>query len=176
MNITLEKLEYVDIENLYEFELKNRTYFEKMVPSRGNDYYHFKNFKMINEMLLEEQAQKLSYFYLIKNENGQIVGRINLVDIDKNQQLGHIGYRVGEEHIGKGIANKALKLLLTMVSNQEIKQIAAKTTTNNIASQKVLEKNGFKYISTSDEEFEMNGQNLKFVYYSWIDSEAIFND
>jgi len=46
-------------------------------------------------------------------------------------------------------------------------QIKAKTTTNNIASQKVLEKNGFKYIETSDEEFEMNGQKLKFMHYIW---------
>lgn len=34
MNIILEKLEHADLEHLYEFELKNRTYFEKMVPSR----------------------------------------------------------------------------------------------------------------------------------------------
>jgi len=170
MNITIKKLEYVDIEDLYEFELKNRAYFEKMVPSRGNEYYHFETFKVKNENLLEEQVQKLSYFYLIKNENGLIVGRINLVDIDKNQELGHIGYRVGGDHIGRGIANKALKLLLTEMSNLGIKQIEAKTTTNNIASQKILEKNGFKYIGTSDEEFEMNGQDLKFVYYRWVDS------
>lgn len=174
MNIILEKLEHADLERLYEFELKNRTYFEKMVPSRGHDYYEYKIFKEKNELLIEEQAQEISYFYLIKNDNGQIIGRINLVDIDKSQQLGHVGYRVGEEYVGKGLANKALKLLLAMVSNQGIKHIAAKTTTNNITSQKILEKNGFKYIGTSDDKFDMNGQSEKFVYYRWSDSEANF--
>lgn len=173
MNITLSQLTYVDMESLYTFELTNRAYFEKMVPSRGDDYYEFNNFQKQNLMLIHEQEQERSYFYLIKNELGQIVGRINLTDIDKKQLLGHIGYRVGDEHSSKGIANKALKLLLTIASNKGIRQIAAKTTTNNIASQKVLEKNGFIYTGTSSEEFAMNGQKLKFVYYNWSDSEAI---
>ncbi|MEC1180508.1 GNAT family protein [Metasolibacillus meyeri] len=167
MKITLGKLEYIDMKDLYEFELENRTYFEKTVPSRGDDYYHFETFKRKNEELLKEQMQELSYFYLIKNEGGQIVGRINLTDIDKNQHLGHLGYRVGEAYIGKGIANQALQLLLATIEDKGIQQIAAQTTTNNIASQKILEKNGFTYIRTSDEVFEMNGQSLKFVYYKW---------
>ncbi|CAH2717350.1 hypothetical protein BACCIP111895_04542 [Neobacillus rhizosphaerae] len=60
-----------------------------------------------------------------------------------------------------------MKLLLETTSKLGIKQISAKTTTNNIASQKVLEKNGFKYIATGNEEFIMNGQLLSFVYYVW---------
>lgn len=70
---------------------------------------------------------------------------------------------MGQAHTGKGIANKALKLLIETVTGK-VKQIKAKTTTNNIASQRVLEKNGFERIESS-EEFEMNGQMLKFVYY-----------
>lgn len=174
MKITLSILAYDDMKDLYVFELENRAYFEKMVPSRGEDYYDFTMFKKKNSMLLDEQAQKLSYFYLLKDELGHIVGRINLTDIDKDQQLGHIGYRVGEKHIGQGIANKALQLLLANVSHHGIHQIAAKTTTNNIASQKILEKNGFTYTGTSSEEFTMHGQNVQFVYYRWGDSEAIF--
>lgn len=36
-----------------------------------------------------------------------------------------------------------------------------------MASQKVLEQNGFEHIETSDKEFEMNGQMLKFITYKW---------
>ncbi len=85
------------------------------------------------------------------------------MNLDK---VGHLGYRVGQAHTGKGIATKALKLLLETVIDKDIKQIKAKTTTNNLASQKVLEKNGFERIATDDEEFEMNGQKLNFVYYT----------
>ncbi|GAA0445230.1 hypothetical protein GCM10008934_37400 [Virgibacillus salarius] len=60
-----------------------------------------------------------------------------------------------------------MKLLLETLTDRDIEQVKAKTTTNNIASQKVLEKNGFEQTKTSDQEFEMNGQKLKFVYYKW---------
>lgn len=36
MNIRLEKLTQDDFENLYAFEVKNRAYFEKTVPNRGD--------------------------------------------------------------------------------------------------------------------------------------------
>ncbi|MFB4166795.1 GNAT family N-acetyltransferase [Virgibacillus sp. JSM 102003] len=164
MDITIERLHSTDAGKLYEFELENRDFFEGMVPSRGDDYYDFETFKKKTNALLDEQAQELSYFYLIKNKDGSILGRMNLVDIENG--LGHIGYRVGKAYTGKGIANTALKLLLDVINNnQGIKQVSAKTTTNNRASQKVLEKNGFKYIATSDEEFIMNEQKVKFVYY-----------
>ncbi|MBP2242304.1 ribosomal-protein-alanine N-acetyltransferase [Cytobacillus eiseniae] len=167
MKVTLEKLQQADAIKLYEFELENRDYFEKMVPGRGEEYYNLKTFKIRNEALLDEQAKGLSYYYLIKNEKGLILGRMNLVDIDKSRQLAYIGYRVGEAYTGKGIANLVLRLLLSTISEQGIEQILAKTTTNNLASQKVLEKNGFKHVSTDEEDFEMNGNRLKFVYYKW---------
>lgn len=75
---------------------------------------------------------------------------------------------MGQIHTGKGIAKKALKLFLNTIVDLDIKEVEAKTTTNNIASQKVLEKNGFEHTETSDKEFEMNGQMLKFISYKWI--------
>lgn len=167
MDITLEKLQEKDFEKLFEFELENRAYFEEMVPSRGDDYYNFEIFKQRNKALINEQNQGLSYFFLIKNKEGTVLGRINVVDIEKSKGLGHIGYRVGKAFTGKGIANRTLKLLLELTPQLGITQILAKTTTNNIASQKVLEKNGFRYIATDAEEFKMNGQLVSFVYYQW---------
>ncbi|WP_010191936.1 GNAT family N-acetyltransferase [Bacillus sp. m3-13] len=167
MEITLEKLKQEDAVKLYEFELANRDFFESMVPSRGEEYYNLSHFHINHKALLKEQADGHSYFYLIKDKSGSILGRINLVDIDLSQKQGHVGYRVGKNYAGKGIANKALGLFLQICREKGIKQINAQTTTNNIGSQKILEKNEFKYISTSNEEFEMNGNILKFVYYKW---------
>lgn len=165
MNILIEKLKDTDAESLHEFEIENRTFFEEMVPTRGDDYYKPEVFKVRHESLLDEQVKGISFFYLIKDENDSILGRINLVDIDESDKIGYLGYRVGQNHTGKGVAKKALKLFLKQ--EQNVKQVKAKTTTNNIASQKVLEKNGFERTETDDEEFEMNGQKLRFVYYIW---------
>ncbi|WP_026690454.1 GNAT family N-acetyltransferase [Alteribacter aurantiacus] len=167
MNIKLEELQAADAEDLYQFERDNRDYFETMVPSRGEDYYNVETFKTRLESLLDEQSKGQSYYYLIKNEDGLILGRMNLVDIDRSDHSAHIGYRVGKSYTGKGIAYRALELLLETLNKREVNQILAKTTTTNIGSKKVLEKNGFKHIETSDETFLMNGKKMTFVYYKW---------
>lgn len=171
MEITIKKLHYSDANELLAFEIDNRAYFEEMVPGRGNDFYEVENFKSGLQSLLDEQEKGLSAFYLIKNESGIILGRINLVDINKEENLGHIGYRVGKVHTGKGIAHRALQLLTEEIRSRGFNELFAKTTTNNVASQKVLLKNGFKEESTGNEEFEMNGERVKFVYFRWINFE-----
>lgn len=165
MDIKIEKLQLSDASDLFKFETVNRGYFEEMVPSRGNEFYNYDIFIERLGSLLKEQAQGLSSFFLIKNNHGLILGRINIVDIDEFQSLGYIGYRVGKDHIGKGIAQKALELLTEGMRNEGFKQLLAKTTSNHIASQRILEKNGFKKVSTSEEEIIMNGQSVKFVHF-----------
>ncbi|MEK4522071.1 GNAT family N-acetyltransferase [Psychrobacillus sp. FSL W7-1457] len=167
MNISIERLKMEDIEELYLFESKNRTYFEQTVPSRGEGYYHHEIFMRKNIALLEEQAREESYFFLIK-EGKSIIGRINLIDIDKQQKKANLGYRIGAEHSGKGIASLAVALLLQTISWEEINQVNAKTTANNIASQKVLEKNGFQKVQAKENGFYIDGENLEFVHYTLI--------
>lgn len=163
MEISIICLQERDAEELFEFEKNNRLFFEQMVPGRGEDYYNFETFKIRHRELLTEQQENKSKFYLIRDNSGSIVGRINLVDMDTTNEIAEVGYRVGQEYGGKGIAARALKLLLE--TEIRVKKIKAKTTTNNIASQRVLEKNGFKQLSISDNKFEMNGKKLQFIDY-----------
>lgn len=119
-----------------------------MVPNRGSQYYDFEYFQKLLDDLLLEQADGDSYFYLIRNEEKEIVGRINLVDIDTEFRSSSLGYRVGEKFTKKGVATAAVKLVLDVAQNNKINEIHAKTTTNNLASQSVLEKAGFLLIKT----------------------------
>ncbi|WP_342512417.1 GNAT family N-acetyltransferase [Sporosarcina sp. FSL K6-1522] len=163
MEISIVRLQDRDAEELYRFEMENRRFFEEMVPSRGDGYYQFETFKIRHQDLLVEQQDERSEFYLIRDNSGNIVGRINLVDITNN--VAEVGFRVGKEYVGKGIGTTALNLLLKTAIHVE--KVIGKTTTNNIASQKTLEKNGFKQVYISDELFEMNGQQLQFIHYIW---------
>lgn len=49
----------------------------------------------------------------------------------------------------KGVATAAVKLILDVAKNNEITEVYAKTTTNNLASQIVLEKADFLLIKTN---------------------------
>ncbi|WP_442595594.1 GNAT family N-acetyltransferase [Neobacillus sp. D3-1R] len=143
MFIKIERLQEKDTGALFEFETVNRAFFETQVPSRGDNYYVFEHFKSILVDLLQEQEDETSFFYLIKNELNTIVGRINLVDINREKNIGFIGYRIRETFLKKGIATKALKLMLEKAPSLNVSEIHAKTTYNKIGSQKVLEHNGF---------------------------------
>ncbi|GEN88155.1 MULTISPECIES: GNAT family N-acetyltransferase [Oceanobacillus] len=161
--IHIASLQMEDEDKLYAFESNNRNYFEKFVPSRGDDYYQKDYFRDRLKELLKEQADKQSYFYLIKDTNGEILGRINLTDIDYSLKSGFLGYRVGEAYTGKGVAGQALELLKKEAKMLKLKEIKAQTTADNIASQKVLKKRGFEEISREETTYE--GKHLTFVYY-----------
>ncbi|MFT9598797.1 GNAT family N-acetyltransferase, partial [Mesobacillus sp.] len=103
-----------------------------------------------------EQDDRRSLFYLIKEENGQIIGRMNLVDIDWVTKSGSIGYPVGQQFSGKGAAVKGLQMLISKTKNMGLKELRAKTTRNNITTQKVLDRCLFQ------NESEENGD---FIYY-----------
>ena len=157
MKIYLSKLTFEDAKRLFEFELANRRFFETMVPTRGDDYYKLDQFLINHQVLLNEQEEGLSTFYLIKND-AEILGRINLIDINKQLGTAHLGYRIGEAFLGKGIATQSVKLILELIEEQSIHQLYAKTTMDNIASQKVLERTGFLKEHSLKED--------QFIYYS----------
>jgi len=165
MEITLHLLREQDVPQLLEFELENRDFFEQLVPERGDDFYVFEQFVSRQRELLKEQQAGLAEFYLIKNNTGDILGRINLVDLDKYLQTAEVGFRIGAKYGGQGIGSRALELLLD--TDLGLTKIHGKTTTVNQASQRILTKNGFNELGVSEEEFEMNGQNMRFVHYLW---------
>lgn len=153
MKINLSLLSMADAKALFEFETENKEFFEEFVPPRPDSYFIYAKFIHILEMLLEEQKDKKSLFFLIKGENGGIIGRINLIDIDWPTKTAEVGYRVGKNHIGKGSAVQALEMLKSEAIFLGIERINAKTTVDNIPSQKVLERCSFQKDTVEMDEF-----------------------
>lgn len=136
-----------------------------MVPGRPEAYFTYEGYHSIHEDLLKEQEEGISFFYLIKSTDNNILGRINIVDINQNSHSGQIGYRIGENHSGKGVATQAMAMFLNEISSLPVFELYAKTTTNNKGSQIVLERNNFTRVFTTSETVMLNGANLNFVHY-----------
>lgn len=79
--------------------------------------------------------------------NGQLVGCISYWEYDS--ETTEIGYWIGKEYWGQGIATQALQNLFRLSSFPKKKHIVAKVATQNIASQRVLEKCNFKMLEQS---------------------------
>ena len=65
-----------------------------------------------------------------------------------------IGYRLLEEYWGKGIASRTVALMVDyLYSSTEIEIITASTMVENMASRRVLEKNGFIQTTIAEEDW-----------------------
>lgn len=62
------------------FELANRAYFAAFISDRGDEF--FDQFTDRYNALLAEQEAGISAFYVLVAEDGSVLGRFNLVDIE----------------------------------------------------------------------------------------------
>jgi len=92
---------------------------------------------------LQQQHQPTQNFAIVYN--GQLAGSAGvLLQEDVARKTIEIGYFIGEAFWGKGIATKAVRLLLTYtLQHYDVVRLYAQVFENNPASMKVLEHNGF---------------------------------
>lgn len=170
MSIRIIPINEKDGQDLLKFEVDNRRFFEESCISRGDEYYEEDNFKEILKQLIKEQEEGVHYMYLIKDNNDEIVGRINLVDIIKGyMNKAELGYRISKKHTGRGYGKKAVELILGEAYNiHKLHRIEAGTSIENLASQKILEGSGFRKVGIYNKYIYVNGKWDDSVIYEII--------
>jgi ribosomal-protein-alanine N-acetyltransferase len=122
------------------FELANRTYFAASISDRGDDF--FDQFTDGYNALLAEQETGICAFYVLVAEDGSVLGRFNLYDVEDG--TARLGYRVAERVAGRGVATATVRELCRMATARHgLRTLRAATSHDNAASQKVLTKAGF---------------------------------
>src|ERR1700730_18406629 len=136
---------------LLAFERENRAYFAASIPDRGDEF--FAEFDMRHAQLLAWQAAGTAYFHLLVAEGGEVVGRVNLVEVaDGSAEL---GYRIAPKAAGPGRATGAVvKVRELAATKYGLSRLRARVTLGNPASRKVLEHNGFVSVG----ELTLNGK------------------
>ncbi|WP_338673908.1 GNAT family N-acetyltransferase [Streptomyces sp. SCSIO 30461] len=136
---------------LLAFERENRAYFAASVPDRGDDY--FRDFEERHSALLAEQAAGYCYFHVLVDPEGEILGRLNLVDVADG--AAELGYRIAKRAAGRGLATRAVQELCQRAEGEYgLTPLRAETTLDNPASQAVLTRTGFGVVG----ETELDGR------------------
>ena len=157
--ISLELMSEENSIDVYSFEKENREYFERSLPPRPGDYFNPEGFKEITRELLTEQENHDAYMHIIRNSQGVMVGRINLSVLGSDRKTAELGYRIGENVTNLGYASEAVKLVLEKAfTTYGLRKIIAGTATYNLASQRVLLKNGFTFSKIIENDFQMNNE------------------
>ncbi|MEU0878262.1 GNAT family N-acetyltransferase [Lentzea sp. NPDC005914] len=122
------------------FERENRAYFAASVPDRGDAY--FTGFQARFDGLLAEQHLGVCHFHVVVAGTGEVLGRVNLVDVaDGSAEL---GFRVAQKAAGQGLATAAVRQLCTMaVRDYGLRNLRASAAADNVGSRTVLSRLGF---------------------------------
>ena len=156
MLITLDK-RTADTVRIY-FEKANRQEIKQVLPQKA---------KTVEEALEDykkSQAPDACSFGQTIYVDGKYVGDVWCYCIDLNDEPNcMLSYCIFDtDYWGKGIATAAVAKFIEKVRNKyDVKTIGAFTFSHNIASIKVLEKNGFSV----REEFEEEGVWSKYLQY-----------
>ncbi|MFF4834586.1 GNAT family N-acetyltransferase [Streptomyces sp. NPDC001315] len=138
--VKLERLRADHAEALLVFERDNRAYFARSISDRGDAY--FSEFATRHRALLAEQDAGVCHFHVVLDEEGRLVGRVNLVDVADG--TAELGYRVGAAAAGRGVATAAVRQVCRLsATTYGLVSLTAVTTLDNTASRTVLERNAF---------------------------------
>jgi [ribosomal protein S5]-alanine N-acetyltransferase len=125
---------------LLAFELENREYFAASVPDRGDDF--FVHFDDRHAQLLAWQADGTDYFHVLVGDGGEVLGRINLVEISDG--CAELGFRIAQKAAGQGLATAGVQQVCALAATDYgLTGLRARTTVVNAPSRAVLARTGF---------------------------------
>ncbi|MES4891235.1 GNAT family protein [Streptomyces sp. NPDC096012] len=143
----LQRLHAGHAQAVLAFELANRAYFAASVSDRGDDF--FARFAERYDALLAEQEAGVCAFHVLVAEDGSVLGRFNLVDIEDH--TAQLGYRVAQHVAGQGLATATVRELCAVAgARYGLRTLRAATAHANAASRKVLTKAGFVPLGPAD--------------------------
>ncbi|MDO0929470.1 GNAT family N-acetyltransferase [Streptomyces sp. TG1A-8] len=147
------------------FELANRASFAARVSDRGDDF--FGQFTDRYNALLAEQEAGTCACYVLAAEDGSVLGRFNLADIEDH--TAELGYRVAQQVTGRGVATATVRELCRLgASRHGLRTLRAATAHGNAASQKVLTKAGFVRVGPAEPD-DLDGKPG-----SWYQHDLVF--
>ncbi len=148
--ISLRQLTLNDVDELFALIDRNRDWLSQFGDETASKYPTREKLK--ESIINPSNPDRLRF--TIRNEDGIVVGSINLTTDPKNKKKAEIGYYLGEEFTGKGYATKAIELLTDFGFNQlNYELIYAKVTKGNNSSISALKRAG--YLEAAEENDEV---------------------
>jgi ribosomal-protein-alanine N-acetyltransferase len=124
------------------------------------------------EKMLENNPLEMKAFIIEKKDGTKIgqIGHFNMVS--PYTKMLEIGYALVPNERGKGHCTEATQLMVDyLFLSKEIARIQATTHVGNAASQKVLEKAGFKREGTLRKAFQSRGERTDLAIFSILREE-----
>ncbi|KAL9659669.1 hypothetical protein QQ045_024477 [Rhodiola kirilowii] len=167
-NITLKPFDVLDIDDHMDWATDEKTaQFCSWEAFRAKEEF----LKYFNDRILTHPW--IRAVCLNDKPIGYVLVTPNASDMDECRA--EIGYGFGSRHWGKGIATKAVKIVVTEIFEErpKLRRIEAFVVVENVGSQKVLEKVGFCKEGVLREYFVMKGRIRDVALFSILSTDQV---
>lgn len=156
--LALVAVEQADRDALLAFEVANRAFFEASIKPRAAAYYSQQGVMQAIDDAIDDAAADRGYQFLVKSDTGDILGRINLRDVERAHGSAMLGYRIGAAHVRKGHASAAVRAVMEIAFGRlGLRRIEAGARASNLGSVRVLLHNGFVQFGHTPDGVALNG-------------------
>lgn len=126
----------------------------------------------IHYVLQQYYLKKIAPWGIQFKENNKLIGTIDFVTWDTVHQTAEIGYAISHLYWGRGLTSEAVQALIELgFTRMELQRIQARCITENIASQRVMEKTNMTYEGTIRKSMLIKGVHRDIKLYSILKEE-----
>jgi [ribosomal protein S5]-alanine N-acetyltransferase len=162
-----------DAEELLAVLTANRDFLSSSGPQRTEDFFTVAAQRADLERALEAHAREVMVPLAIVDEQGRLIGRINLNNITRGAaQSATVGFWVSQSHNGRGFASTALADVIEIAfKGLGLHRVQADTRLENVASQRVLARNGFHPFAVAPSYLKIAGQWRDVIMFHLINPD-----
>lgn len=167
--MSIRLLAHAGISDVAALGLRNRADLEQTGPARPESAYTEAAQRQRLESKLEECERGVRRYWTI-HVGDDLAGDIELNRIDRGTwQTANVGYLVDASFRGRGVATAALRLVMReSFEDLHLHRLDAGALTTNRASQRVLEKAGFRRIGLLERHFYIAGSWRDHYWYEML--------
>ncbi|GHI00674.1 GNAT family N-acetyltransferase [Neobacillus kokaensis] len=167
--LILRKITLGDVDDLYEYcsneeVSKYVTWDKHKWPSDTK--------KFVNFVLQQYENKKVAPWGIEYKETGKLLGTIDFVWWRPEHNSAEIGYCLAKDYWGRGITSEAAKELIKFgFEKMDLIRIQARCFTENIGSQRVMEKAGMSFEGINRKAMFIKGKHRDLKIYSILKEE-----
>lgn len=171
-HIEFISLKEASAEGFYDLIERNRDYIADGFPRTVHQVRSAKDAVKIFKEYEDWQDHKEGYYFFLKEEE-RLIAHFHIKNINPYTSKCELGYFIDKAYAGKGITSKGIHQLLDFCFNEiKMNKVYICTNPENIGSQKVALKNGFKKEGVLREEYKYpNGDVKDVLYFGKLKSE-----
>ncbi|QBZ97633.1 GNAT family N-acetyltransferase [Flavobacterium sangjuense] len=170
-NYTVRRIVISDLENYFSLIENNRKRLEDFFTGTVSRTRTFEDTETFLREIIQKRYAKLYYAFVIENdENKELVGFIDIKNIDWNIPKAELGFYTDEQYSGKGISSKAFSLFVDYCFDHfGFSKLFLRTHESNIAAQKLAQKAGFQIEGKIRKDYKTTkGEVVDLIYYGKI--------